>query len=64
MTPKELYEFARNSRDKTVKRKEYNRLIEMYNAETGSNIERLSSCGSCIKQFESYKPFREWITSK
>jgi hypothetical protein len=39
----------------------YNRLIEVFNADTGNNLKKLTTCGSCVRDFESYKPFQEWV---
>lgn len=39
----------------------YNYLIAVYSADTGDVLKPLTSCGSCIRDFEQYKPFLEWL---
>ena len=48
------YSNAMASGDKNFKKLIYNRLIEAYNADTSNNLKKLSSCGSCIRDFEQY----------
>ena len=43
--------------------KVYNKLISRYTAETGDKIKLLTGCGSCVKNFEEYQPFKNWICS-
>lgn len=60
-----LNEFNRaKGKSKILKVSIYNPLIDLYNAETGSSLKRLSTCGSCIADFEKNQKFQEWLRKK
>lgn len=60
MNKKELYDSAKKYLLKE-RRIIYNRIIIMYNADTGNNLSVLSGCSSCIRDFENYKPVKDWV---
>lgn len=60
MTKQEIYADAQKLPLKQ-RRVNYNRLIIMYNADTGHNLSVLTGCDSCIEDFEKYTPFIKWL---